>query len=155
MEAKPGVLDVLNRILTIELTAVNQYFLQSEMVRNWGYGPLAGHLREISLSEMKDVEEIVKHILYLDGFPNLQRIETVRIGESVREHLELDLASERAAVEAFSEGVALCTEVGDYGTRSRFEEMLRDEEGHIDWLESQLEAIEQVGIERYLAQQIG
>lgn len=155
MKAKPGVVDALNRILTIELTAVNQYFLQSEMVRDWGYGPLADHLREISMSEMQDIQELVRHILYLEGLPNLQRIETVRIGENVPEHLELDLACERAAVEALTEGVALCTEVGDYGTRARFEEMVRDEERHIDWLETQLGAIAQVGVERYLAQHLG
>jgi len=155
MKAKPGVVDALNRILTIELTAVNQYFLQSEMVRDWGYGPLADHLRAISMSEMQDIQELVRHILYLEGLPNLQRIETVRIGENVPEHLELDLACERAAVEALTEGVALCTEVGDYGTRARFEEMVRDEERHIDWLETQLGAIAQVGVERYLAQHLG
>ncbi len=155
MKAKPGVVDALNRILTIELTAVNQYFLQSEMVRNWGYGPLADRLREISLGEMRDAEGIVRHILYLDGLPNLQRIDAVRIGENVPENLELDLASEQAAVEALAEGIALCAEVGDYGTRSRFEEMVRDEEQHIDWLESQIAAIAQIGVERYLAQQLG
>lgn len=155
MKAKPGVVDALNRILTIELTAVNQYFLQSEMVRDWGYGPLADRLRAISMSEMQDIQELVRHILYLEGLPNLQRIETVRIGENVPENLELDLASERAAVEALTEGIALCTEVADYGTRSRFEEMVRDEEQHIDWLETQLGAIAQVGVERYLAQHLG
>ena len=155
MIAKPGVVDALNRILTIEMTAVNQYFLQSEMVRNWGYNLLADRLRDVSMGEMRDIESLVKHILYLEGLPNLQRIDAVKIGENVLEHLELDLASEQDAVDALSEGVALCTEVGDYGTRSRFEEMIRDEEMHIDWLESQIEAINQVGLEAYLAQQIG
>lgn len=155
MKAKPGVIDALNRILTIELTAVNQYFLQSEMVRSWGYGPLADRFREISLAEMKDTEEVVRHILYLEGLPNLQRIDTVRIGENVSETIDLALACERGAVEALAEGIALCTEVGDYGTRSRFEEMVRDEEQHIDWLETQIEAIAQVGVERYLAQHLG
>lgn len=155
MKAKPGVVDALNRILTIEMTAVNQYFLQSEMVRSWGYDRLADRLRAVSMGEMEDIEALVKHILYLEDLPNLQRIDAVKIGENVLEHLELDLASEQAAVEALSEGVALCTEVGDYGTRTRFEEMIRDEETHIDWLESQIEAINQVGLEAYLAQQIG
>lgn len=147
MKAKPGVVDALNRILTIEMTAVNQYFLQSEMVRNWGYNLLADRLRDVSMGEMRDIESLVKHILYLEGLPNLQRIDAVKIGENVLEHLELDLASEQDAVDALAEGVALCTEVGDYGTRSRFEEMIRDEEMHIDWLESQIEAINQVGLE--------
>ena len=155
MKAKPGVVDALNRILTIEITAVNQYFLQSEIVRNWGYDHLADRLRAVSMNEMKDIEEVVKHILYLEGLPNLQRIDVVKIGENVLEHLELDLESERDAVEALTEGITLCVEVGDFGTRSRFEEMVRDEEKHIDWLESQIEAIGQVGIEQYLAQQLG
>ncbi len=154
MKGKPGVVDALNRMLTIEITAVNQYFLQSEIVRNWGYDRLADRLRAISMGEMRDIEELVKHILYLDGLPNLQRISSVKVGENVREHLELDLASEQAAVEALSEGIALCNEVGDYGTRSRFEEMIRDEETHIDWLESQLDVIGQLGLEAYLTQQI-
>ncbi len=155
MKAKPGVVDALNRILTIEITAVNQYFLQSEIVRNWGYDHLADRLRAVSMNEMKDIEELVKHILYLEGLPNLQRIDVVKIGENVLEHLELDLESERDAVDALTEGITLCVEVGDFGTRSRFEEMVRDEEEHIDWLESQIEAIDQVGIEQYLAQQLG
>ena len=155
MRAKPGVVEALNRILTIEMTAVSQYFLQSEIIRNWGYDHLADRLRAVSMSEMRDIEELVKHILYLEGLPNLQRIDAVKVGENVLEHLGLDLESEKAAVEALTEGVSLCVEVGDYGTRSRFEEMIRDEETHIDWLESQIEAIGQVGLEQYLAQQLG
>ncbi len=155
MKAKPGVVDALNRILTIEVTAVNQYFLQSEIVRNWGYDHLADRLRAVSMNEMKDIEELVKHILYLEGLPNLQRIDVIKVGENVLEHLELDLESEKAAVEALTEAVNLCVEVDDFGTRSRLEEMIVDEETHIDWLESQIEAIGQVGIEQYLAQQLG
>ena len=155
MQAKPGIVDALNRILTIEITAVNQYFLQSEIVRNWGYDHLADRLRAISMGEMQDIEELVKHILYLEGLPNLQRIDVVKVGEDVLEHLQLDLESEKDAVEALTEGINLCVEVGDYGTRNRFEDMIRDEETHIDWLESQIDAIGQVGLEQYLAQQLG
>lgn len=155
MKAKPGIVDALNRILTIEVTAVNQYFLQSEIVRNWGYDHLADRLRAISMGEMRDIEELVKHILYLEGLPNLQRIDVVKVGETVLENLELDLESEQAAIEALTEGVNLCVEVDDYGTRSRLEEMIRDEETHIDWLESQIEALGQLGTEQYLAQQLG
>ncbi|MCY3506865.1 MAG: bacterioferritin [Chloroflexi bacterium] len=155
MRAKPGVVDTLNRLLTIEVTAVNQYFLQSEIVRNWGYDHLADRLRAISMGEMRDIEELVKHILYLEGLPNLQRIDVVKVGETVLENLELDLESEQAAIEALTEGVNLCVEVDDYGTRSRLEEMVRDEETHIDWLETQIEAIGQLGTEQYLAQQLG
>lgn len=155
MRAKPGIVDTLNRLLTIEVTAVNQYFLQSEIVRNWGYDHLADRLRAISMGEMRDIEELVKHILYLEGLPNLQRIDVVKVGETVLENLELDLESEQAAIEALTEGVNLCVEVDDYGTRSRLEEMVRDEETHIDWLETQIEAIGQLGTEQYLAQQLG
>ena len=155
MKAKPGIVDALNRILTIEVTAVNQYFLQSEIVRNWGYDHLADRLRAISMGEMRDIEELVKHILYLEGLPNLQRIDVVKVGETVLENLELDLESEQAAIEALTEGVNLCVEVDDYGTRSRLEDMVRDEETHIDWLETQIEAIGQLGTEQYLAQQLG
>lgn len=155
MRAKPGVVDALNRLLTIEVTAVNQYFLQSEIIRNWGYDHLADRLRAISMGEMRDIEELVKHILYLEGLPNLQRIDVVKVGETVLENLELDLESEQAAIEALTEGVNLCVEVDDYGTRSRLEEMVRDEETHIDWLETQIEAIGQLGTEQYLAQQLG
>ncbi|MCY3601957.1 MAG: bacterioferritin [Chloroflexi bacterium] len=155
MRAKPGIVDTLNRLLTIEVTAVNQYFLQSEIIRNWGYDHLADRLRAISMGEMRDIEELVKHILYLEGLPNLQRIDVVKVGETVLENLELDLESEQAAIEALTEGVNLCVEVDDYGTRSRLEEMIRDEETHIDWLETQIEAIGQLGTEQYLAQQLG
>lgn len=155
MRAKPGIVDTLNRLLTIEVTAVNQYFLQSEIIRNWGYDHLADRLRAISMGEMRDIEELVKHILYLEGLPNLQRIDVVKVGETVLENLELDLESEQAAIEALTEGVNLCVEVDDYGTRSRLEEMVRDEETHIDWLETQIEAIGQLGTEQYLAQQLG
>ncbi|MCY3645803.1 MAG: bacterioferritin [Chloroflexota bacterium] len=155
MRAKPGIVDTLNRLLTIEVTAVNQYFLQSEIVRNWGYDHLADRLRAISMGEMRDIEELVKHILYLEGLPNLQRIDVVKVGETVLENLELDLESEQAAIEALTEGVNLCVEVDDYGTRSRLEEMIRDEETHIDWLETQIEALGQLGTEQYLAQQLG
>ncbi|MGH2354542.1 MAG: bacterioferritin [Chloroflexota bacterium] len=154
MKAKPGVVDLLNQMLTIELTAINQYFVQAGMMKNWGYERLAAKIRELSLDEMRDADELIDHILYLEGVPNMQRLGQVRVGENVQECLELDLQTERDAVQFLVGAIAHCAQVGDYTTRSKFEEMIRDEEEHVDWFETQLETIRQVGVERYLAQQI-
>jgi bacterioferritin len=154
VQAKPGVIDRLNTILTIELTAINQYFVQSEMCRNWGYDRLADKLKHSSMEEMKDTPGIIGHILYLEGIPNMQRLNQVRVGENVLEHLQLDHQLEVEAVEALREAITHCQSVGDYTTRKMFEEMIANEESHIDWLENQLEAIRQIGLELYLSQQL-
>ena len=154
MKAKDGVVDRLNNILTIELTAINQYFVQAEMCKNWGFERLYNKFREISTDEMKDTEHLIRHILYLEGLPNLQRMNQVLVGESVQEDLELDLQSEQNAVEVVTEAITHCAQVGDYTTRGMLEEMVRSEEEHVDWLETQLETINQIGIELYLNQQI-
>ncbi len=154
MKAKDGVVDRLNNILTVELTAINQYFLQAEMCLNWGYERLYNKFREISTEEMKDSEHMIKHILYLEGMPNVQRMGPVMIGESVQENLDLDLASEKSAVELVTEAITHCTQVADYTTRNILENMVRSEEEHVDWLETQLETINQIGIDLYLNQQI-
>ena len=154
MKAKEGVVDRLNNILTIELTAINQYFVQAEMCKNWGFDRLYNKFREISTDEMKDTEHLIRHILYLEGLPNLQRMNQVMVGESVQEDLELDLQSEQNAVEVVTEAITHCAQVGDYTTRGMLEEMVRSEEEHVDWLETQLETINQIGIELYLNQQI-
>ena len=154
MKAKPGVVEALNTILTNELTAINQYFVQARMCQNWGYERLAHQIRAISLDEMKDTEQLIDHILYLEGVPNLQRLGRVRVGETVPENLRLDLALEQHAVATLTEAIALCAEVQDYTTRNILEEMVRDEETHVDWFETQLETIQQVGVELYLSQQI-
>ncbi len=154
MKAKEGVVDRLNNILTIELTAINQYFVQAEMCKNWGFERLYSKFREISTDEMKDTEHLIRHILYLEGLPNLQRMNQVMVGESVQEDLELDLQSEQNAVEVVTEAITHCAQVGDYTTRGMLEEMVRSEEEHVDWLETQLETINQIGVELYLNQQI-
>ena len=154
MQAKPGVIDRLNTILTIELTAINQYFVQSEMCRNWGYDRLAEKFRHSSMEEMKDTPGIIGHILYLEGIPNMQRLNQVRVGENVLEHMQLNLALEVEAVEALREAITHCQSVGDYTTRKMFEDMIASEESHIDWIENQLEAINQIGLELYLSQQL-
>jgi bacterioferritin len=154
MKAREGVIDLLNAALTTELTAVNQYFLTAEMCANWGLTRLHDRFRGLSFEEMKDTEELIKHILYLEGLPNMQRLNQVRVGESVPEMLQAGLELERGAV-AFLEGaIAHCARVGDYTTRAKFEAMIQDEETHVDWFETQFETIRLVGLERYLAQQI-
>ena len=154
MKAREGVVDRLNAILTIDLTAINQYFIQSEMVRNWGFERTAEKLREASMDEMRDAQKLVRHILYLEGLPNLQRLGPIKIGESVADNLQLDLASEMSALETLAEAIAHCEQVGDFGTREILEDMVREEEEHVDWLETQQEIIRQVGTEHYLAQNI-
>ena len=154
MKAREGVIDRLNAILTIDLTAINQYFVQSEMVRNWGFQRTAEKLRDVSMDEMRDAQRLVRHILYLEGLPNLQRLGSIRVSESVAENLQLALDSEMSALETLAEAIAHCEQVGDFGTREILEDMVREEEEHVDWLETQQETIRQVGIEHYLAQHI-
>ena len=154
MKAKKDVLDYLNRILTNELTSINQYFLHAEMCQNWGYERLYHKIRAESIDEMKHAEELIEHILYLEGVPNVQRLGTIRTGETVVEQLKLDLEVEQSAVTLFNEAVAHCAQVGDNTTREKLEDMLKSEEGHVDFIETQLETIKQVGIQNYLAQQI-
>jgi bacterioferritin len=154
MEPQPGVVDRLNSVLTVELTAINQYFIHAEMARNWGYERLAEKYRDISLAEMKDTQELIRRILLFDGLPNMQRLNQVMVGEDAAEQLQLNLQAEMGAIATLREGVEHCMQVGDYATRLYFEEMIRDEEEHVDWLETQLEAVRQLGLENYLAQQL-
>ena len=154
MKAREGIVDRLNELLTIDLTAINQYFIQSEMVRNWGFLRTAEKMREASMDEMRDAQKLVRHILYLEGLPNLQRLGPIKIGESVEENLQLDLESEMSALETLAKAIAHCEQVGDFGTREILEDMVREEEEHVDWLETQQEIIRQVGTEHYLAQNI-
>lgn len=154
MKAKEGVIQRLNDILTIELTAINQYFIHSEMANNWGFQRLAARFRANSLSEMEDAQHLIRHILYLEGVPNLQRLNQVMVGESVQEDLELNLTAEKNAVDALAEAITHCAAAGDFTTRSILEGMIREEEEHVDWLETQLETINQIGLELYLSQQL-
>ena len=154
MHGNPAIIEMLNEVLTAELTAVNQYFIHAKMCDNWGFDRLAAKIREESIDEMKDAEALIERILYLDGVPNLQRLGPVMVGETVLEQFDLDLAVEVAAVERYNRGIALAVEHGDNGTRELFERRLIGEESHADWLESQIELIRQVGVENYLATQI-
>jgi bacterioferritin len=154
VQGDPEVLDLLNEVLTAELTAINQYFIHAKMCANWGFERLAEKNHEESIDEMKDADAIIERILYLDGIPNMQRLNPVAVGETVHEQFRLDLELERAAIERYNRGIALCVAKGDNGTRELFESKLTGEEHHADWLEAQLELINQVGLENYLAQQI-
>jgi bacterioferritin len=154
LKAKDGVIDHLNNLLTIELTAINQYFVQAEMCKEWGFNRLYKRFRDISLEEMEDAQHLIRHILYLEGVPNLQRLNQVMVGENVPEDLELNLQSEVNAVNALTDAISHCEQVQDYTTRAIFEEMIRSEEEHVDWLETQLDTIRIVGLELYLNQQI-
>jgi bacterioferritin len=154
MQAKEGVIDLLNRILTADLTAVNQYFLHSKICEHLGYERLHHTVRQRSIDEMRDVEALIEHILYLEGVPNLQRLGTVSVGETVPEQFEADLAAEQEMLALLTEGVTHCVRVEDYTTRDMLEAMLQDVDEHIDWIETQQELIRQVGLERYLSEQI-
>jgi bacterioferritin len=154
VKAKEGVLHLLNQLLTNDLTAINQYFIQAEMCKNWGYERLYEKLRETSFGEMKDAQELIRRILYLEGVPNLQRLGTVGVGENVVEHFQLDLELEQTAVSTLTDGITHCAQVGDYTTRSMLEEMVEGEEEDIDWLETQLGLIQQLGLQNYLNQQL-
>ena len=154
MQGDPEIVEFLNEALTAELTAINQYFIHAKMCENWGFERLAKHNYDESIDEMKDAEKVIERILYLEGVPNLQRLGSVLVGETVPEQHRLDLQLEQAAVERYNRGVALAREKGDNGTAELLEDLLTGEEHHADWIESQLFVIEQVGIENYLAQQI-
>ena len=154
MKGSEEVVELLNEVLTAELTAINQYFVDAKMIGNWGYDRLAAKFREDSIDEMKDADALTERILYLEGTPNLQRLGTVRVGETVTEKLQAALDLERSAIERLNRGVATCTAQGDNGSRELLEQILDGEEEHADWLETQLELIRQVGDAHYLAQQI-
>jgi bacterioferritin len=150
----PRIVELFNDALTFELTVTNTYFLHARMLDNWGLPKLGKVFYDLSIDEMKDADELINRILMFDGHPNVQRLNAIQVGESAQEMLELALASEKAAVAQFNAGAEECHSLGDHGSAAVFEEMVRDEEKHADWFESQLDAIERVGVETYLAQQI-
>jgi bacterioferritin len=155
MQGQPEIIDLLNEVLTAELTAINQYFVDAKMLDNWGFTKLGARFREDSIDEMKDADELIERILFLEGIPNLQRLGTLRVGESAAEKLQLALAVEHEAVARLNQGIATCVEAGDHGSRDLLEKILVGEEAHADWLETQLELIRQLGETAYLSEQIG
>jgi bacterioferritin len=152
MQGDPDVLRLLNEQLTSELTAINQYFLHSKLQDNWGYTELAAHTRAESFDEMKHAEMITDRIILLDGLPNYQRLGSLRIGQSVREQFEADLAIEYEVVERLRPGVHLCREKLDSTSATLLETIVADEELHVDYLETQLALMDKLGEELYLAQ---
>ena len=154
MQGDAQVIDALNDVLTAELTAINQYFIHHKMCGNWGFRRLSSKKREESIEEMKDADRVIDRILFLDGVPNMQRMNPVRVGENPIEQHQLDLELETAAIKRLNDAIALCREKGDNGTREMLEEILRGEEEGADWLEAQLHLVEEVGRERYLAEMI-
>ena len=154
MRGSAEVVELLNEVLTAELTAINQYFVDARTCANWGFQRLAEHIRADSIDEMNDAEALIDRILYLEGVPNLQRLGSVRVGETVAEKLRLALEVEKEAIERLNLGIALCVAQGDNGSREILERILAGEEEHADWLEAQLELIRQVGEANYLSQQV-
>jgi bacterioferritin len=154
MKGDPQAIDVLNEILTAELTAINQYYVHAKMCENWGYKKLYAWKRKESIEEMKDADIIISRILYLDGIPNMQRMNPVRVGENAIEQHELDLALETAAIERLNRAIPLCRSVGDNGTAEMLEGILKGEEHSADELEAHLNVVREVGRENYLSQHI-
>jgi bacterioferritin len=154
MQGDSEIIAALNDILTSELTAINQYFVHFRMLENWGYRRIAKKKREESIEEMKHADKVIERILFLDGIPNLQRLGSVRVGQEPVEMHQLDLDVEREAVARLNKAIALCIDKRDGGTRELLEHMLVQEEESIDWLETQLSIIKDIGRERYLAEQL-
>ncbi|HEY8040464.1 MAG TPA: bacterioferritin [Polyangiaceae bacterium] len=154
MKGDPRIIDLLNDVLTGELTAINQYFLHGKMCLNWGYEYLGKKIQAESIDEMKHADRLVERVLFLDGLPNLQKLGKLAIGTTVVEILKNDLAFETGTVPRLNDGIRLCREVGDNGSEDLLTHILVDSEGHVDWLESQLELVKQIGEAHYLAQQI-
>jgi len=154
MRGNDKVLGYLNEVLKAELTAINQYFLHAEMCDNWGYERLGAHTKKESIDEMKHAEALIERILLLEGTPVMHELFPLKIGSTVKEQIENDLALEVAAVARLNSAIRTAVEAGDNGSRELFEKILTDEEEHIDWLEAQLHMIQEIGVENYLAQQI-
>ena len=150
----PEIIELLNDVLTSELTAINQYFAHAKLQDHWGFRRLAEHSREESMEEMRHAESAIERILYLEGMPNLQRLGSVRVGEAVPEQLRLDLELELEALALYRRGVVLAERLEDHGTREFLVGLIRDEEQHADWLETQLTLLETLGEANYLSQQL-
>ena len=154
MKGNDKIIETLNDVLTAELTAINQYFIHAKMCENWGYERLGSYIRHESIDEMKHADRLIERILFLEGIPNLQRLGRLRVGETVPEQFEADLALEHTAIGKLNEWIATCRRLGDNGTEDLLTKILVGEEEHTDWLETQVETIKQIGLANYLSQQL-
>jgi bacterioferritin len=154
MQGNPKVIATLNEALKEELTAINQYFLHSEMCENWQYDKLGDYIKKQSIDEMKHAEALIERILFLDGTPNLTELMKLTVGQNVKDQIQSDLKLEIEAVALYNRAIGMAREEGDNASRELFERLLKDEESHVDWLEAQLHQIGELGYERYLSQQI-
>ena len=154
MKGNDEVLEILNQLLTNELTAINQYFVHAKMCENWGYERLASKVRAESIDEMRHADQVISRILFLEGVPNMQRYHKVRVGETVKEQFEVDLQLEYSAIAFLNQGIETSRKIGDNATEDLLTKILVGEEDHTDWLETQLELIRQIGEQNYLAQQL-
>jgi bacterioferritin len=154
MKGNEEVLNLLNQLLTNELTAINQYFIHAKMCENWGYERLAHKIRDESIDEMRHADQVISRILFLEGVPNLQRYHKLMVGETVKEQLECDLKLEYAAITFLNQGIVAARSAGDLASEDLMMKILVSEQDHTDWIETQLELIRQVGEQNYLAQQM-
>lgn len=155
MQGNPQVIEALNRALTVELTAINQYFCQAKMCMNWGFKLLGKKHYEESMGEMKHAEKLIDRILFLEGTPEIARYDVIRVGTNVQEQFENDLKLEMGGVKHYNDAIELCTKLKDNGTRELLEPILTESEEHVDWLETQLDLIKSVGLQNYLTEQMG
>jgi bacterioferritin len=155
MKGNAKVLERLNALLADELTAINQYMVQSEMCANWGYERLHKAIEKRAIGEMKHAEKLIGRIIFLEGTPTVSKLNKIEIGNDVETQHKNDWKAEEGAVKAYNDGIRLAVETGDNGTRELLEAILKDEEEHIDWIESQIDQIKQMGIQNYLVEQLG
>jgi bacterioferritin len=153
MKGDAEVIKVLGEVLSAELTAINQYFVHAEMCENWKYERLSKRIRAEAIDEMRHAEKLIERILFLDGVPNMQKYMKIVVGPTVQKQLENDLAVELEAIQRLNAGIAVCRDRGDNGSREMLEEILKQEESHVDWIEAQLHQIQEMGYENYLSTQ--
>lgn len=154
MKGQEKIITKLNDLLADELTAINQYMVHSEMCDDWGYGRLHEAIEKRAIDEMKHAEQLIGRILFLEGQPIVSNLREIHIGPEVERQIQNDWTAEDGAIKAYNEGIALSVELGDNGTRALLESILADEEDHIDWIEAQLDQIDQIGIQHYLVEQL-
>jgi bacterioferritin len=154
MKGNPKVIASLNEALKEELTAINQYFLHAEMCENWHYSKLGDYIKKQSIDEMKHAEQLIERLLFLDAIPNMTEPMQLAVGKNVKDQIESDLKLEIQAVAMYNKAVQVSRDEGDNASRELFERLLKDEEEHVDWIETQLHQIKEIGVENYLAQQI-